>query len=184
MKHKQIGLFLIVTSIVLALFFGFFRYQLVKTYESEVISLEGGICEHVGDSCPFDKINRLLLPTILFSSVLLIMFLLGIYLALFEKAEERWKETQEKLEKRITHVKKEEIEKEKLEAFLSGLDEKEKKVLLAVKEQDGIEQATLRIRVDFSKAMLSTVLTNLEKKDIVKKVPYKRTNRIYLRKKF
>lgn len=183
MNHKQIGLFLVVTSIVLALFFGFFRFQLVKSYENEIISLEDGVCEHTGEGCPFDKINRLLVPTVLFSSVLMIMFILGIYLIFFEKSEERWKETQKKLVQRISQVDKKKIQKEKQEAFFSGLDEKEKKVLLAIKEQDGIGQATLRIRVDYSKAMLSVVLKNLEKKEIVKKVPYKRTNRIYLRKK-
>jgi len=167
---------------VLALFLGFFRHQLVTEYNNEIISVVGGVCEHTGESCPFDKINKLLIPTILFSSVLLIMFLLGIYLIFFEKTEEHWKETREELSNKIRAINRKEIEDKTREAFLSGLDENERKVVLAIKEQDGIEQRTLRYRVDFSKALLSTVIKNLVKKDIVNKVPYKRTNKIYLKK--
>jgi DNA-binding MarR family transcriptional regulator len=182
MKNKQLGLFLISSAIVMAMFLGYFRINLVQAYEDEIISLEGGMCEHTGEKCPFDKINRLLLPTILSVGVLLTMFLLGTYLIFFDKSEERWQKTQSTLVNKIEDVKTKEIEKQKTKAFLSALSEDEKTVVMKLKEQDGMTQSTLRYRVDFSKAKLSSILKELEQKEIIKKVPHKRTNKIFLRK--
>jgi uncharacterized membrane protein len=183
MKNKQLGIFLIITSIVLGLFLGYFRYQLEESYRNEIISLEGGICEHAGESCPFEKINELLLPTLLSSAILIIMILLGLYLIFFEKSEKILRESQEKIAEKIGQVNKKELEKEKLNILLSALNDDEKKVFMAVKEQEGITQSTLKYRTDFSKAKLSSILKALEKKKLIKKVPHKKTNKIFLKKK-
>ena len=66
--------------------------------------------------------------------------------------------------------------------MLTGLDEDEKKVLTAVKEQDGISQSTLKYRVDLSKTKLSMVLSQLEKKGLVAKVKKGKINNIFLKK--
>ena len=58
------------------------------------------------------------------------------------------------------------IEKQKFEIILKALDSFEQKVMKAIKEQDGITQNTLRLRVDMSKAKLSYVLQELEKRGL------------------
>ena len=66
--------------------------------------------------------------------------------------------------------------------MLTGLDEDEKKVLTAVKEQDGISQSTLKYRTDLSKTKLSVILSQLEKKGLIAKVKKGKTNDIFLKK--
>lgn len=73
---------------------------------------------------------------------------------------------------------------EKFSIALSMLDPIEQKVLTAIKDQDGITQSTLRIRTDLSKAKLSMVLTDFEKRDIVRRVPKGKTLAVYLKDQY
>ena len=68
---------------------------------------------------------------------------------------------------------------EKFTLLLRGLDEFEQQVLQEVRRQEGITQNTLRLRVNMSKAKLSQVLTNLEKKKLVKREAQKKTLAVY-----
>jgi hypothetical protein len=61
------------------------------------------------------------------------------------------------------------IDAEKFNIILSALDDFEKKVMRAVVSQEGITQNTLRIRTDMSKAKLSYVLAELEKRNLIKR---------------
>ncbi len=99
---------------------------------------------------------------------------LGFYLLLFNKTDER-------IMKRLEDEKNKKIEDEKFEIILMALDDFEKKVLKAVKEQDGITQSTLRLRTNMSKAKLSYVLQELEKRNLIKRTPKGKTLEIYLR---
>ena len=65
---------------------------------------------------------------------------------------------------------------------MEGLDEDEKKVMQAVKEQDGISQSTLRYRTDLSKTKLSMVLKELEEKNLIAKVKKGKINNIFMKK--
>ena len=67
---------------------------------------------------------------------------------------------------------------------MSALNDNEKKVMSIVREQDGIQQSTLRIRTDFSKAKLSAILTDLEKRSLIKKVEKGKKNLIFLKQDF
>ncbi len=58
-------------------------------------------------------------------------------------------------------------DEEKFSILARGLDFFEKEVLTAVRSQEGITQQTLKLRVDMSKAKLSQVLSDLEKKGLV-----------------
>src|SRR3989338_316397 len=51
---------------------------------------------------------------------------------------------------------------DKFSLLLRPLDDNEKKVLVAIKEQEGITQSTLRYRADLSKAKVSQILTDFE----------------------
>ena len=65
---------------------------------------------------------------------------------------------------------------------MGALNEYEQKVIKAVREQDGITQATLRIRTDLSKTKLSFILADLEKKGLISKQIKGNTNQIFLKR--
>ena len=65
--------------------------------------------------------------------------------------------------------------------MLKALDKDEQKVIKAVKQQDGITQQTLRLRTDMHKSKLSIILSKLEDKNLIKKVPKGKTNKVFLK---
>ncbi len=106
--------------------------------------------------------------------VLSFIFALGFYLLFFNKTE---KVILERLEKE----KEQKIEDVKLAMLMKALDPYEQKIVKAIQEQDGITQNTLRLRVEMSKAKLSYVLQELEKRGIIKRIEKGKTLAIYLK---
>lgn len=102
---------------------------------------------------------------------------LGIYLLFFSTSEEA-------ILKRLEQEKNMKIEGDKFELVLKAMDESEKKVLKAIKEQDGITQSTLKFRTDLSKAKVSQILTDFEKKHLVKREAKGKTYAVYLAENF
>ena len=102
---------------------------------------------------------------------------LGIYLLFFSTSEEA-------ILKRLEEEKNMKIEGDKFELVLKAMDENEKKVLKAIKEQDGITQSTLKFRTDLSKAKVSQILTDFEKKHLVKREAKGKTYAVYLAENF
>ena len=101
------------------------------------------------------------------------IFALGFYLIFFSKGEKE-------ILKRLNSDDLKRSNDEKFELILKGLDSFEKKVFQAVKEQDGITQNTLKIRTNMSKAKLSYVLKDLEKKGLIRRVKQKKTLSVHL----
>ena len=56
--------------------------------------------------------------------------------------------------------------------------------LKAVKDQEGITQSTLKFRTDLSKSKVSQILTDFEKKHLIKREIQGKTYSVYLAKKF
>ncbi|MEK6835695.1 MAG: hypothetical protein AABX55_01615 [Nanoarchaeota archaeon] len=109
--------------------------------------------------------------------------LLGTYIIFYGDREKKViQQYQDKITRRLVDVQKKGLKEDKFNILLSALSEDEQKVMKAVREQDGITQATLRIRTDLSKTKLSFILADLEKKDLIKKVAQGKTNAIYLKK--
>ena len=102
---------------------------------------------------------------------------LGIYLLFFSTSEEA-------ILKRLEEEKNIKIEQDKFELVLKAMDDNEKKVLKAIKEQDGITQSTLRYRTDLSKAKVSQILTDFEKKHLVKRELKGKTYAVYITENF
>lgn len=92
----------------------------------------------------------------------IVLFIAGIYLLIFPK------------------LPKKDVSKD----FLDLFNEEEKKVLMVVKDNDGIQQSTLRYKSGLSKATVSLILNDLEKRNIVARKPYKKTKLVYLKKRF
>lgn len=160
MNNKRIGLTLIVVSIVLMVILLII-----------IIPLETAISGQ--DICPTKK-YRILVFTHIAIGILFSIFSLGFYLIFFEKG------TKEIL-RRLEEDKNKEINNNRFEVLLSGLDDYEKKIMKAIKEQDGIEQNTLRLRTDLSSAKISLVLTELEKRGLIKKVKKGKTFSVFLK---
>ena len=102
---------------------------------------------------------------------------LGIYLLFFSTSEEA-------ILKRLEEEKKMSIGNGKFDLVLKGLDEHERNVLKAIKEQEGITQSTLTFRTDLSKAKISQVLTGFEKKSLIRREEKGRTYAVYLAENF
>lgn len=102
------------------------------------------------------------------------VFALGFYLLLFNKTENA-------ILKRLEDEKNLKLKESKFDILLKALDEYEQKVMKAIKEQDGITQATLRIRTDLSKAKLSYVVNELERRGLIRRIKKGKTLAIFLK---
>ncbi|MEK6983777.1 MAG: hypothetical protein AABX33_04345 [Nanoarchaeota archaeon] len=102
---------------------------------------------------------------------------LGIYLLFFSTSEQA-------ILKRLEEEKNIKIEQGKFELVLKAMDDNEKRVIQAVKEQDGITQSTLKYRADLSKAKVSQILTDFEKKHLIKREAKGKTYAVYLTENF
>lgn len=102
---------------------------------------------------------------------------LGIYLLFFSTGEES-------ILKRLEEEKNMKLQEDKLTIMLKSMDENEKKIFLAIKEQDGITQSTLKFRVDLSKAKVSQVINDFEKKNLISRAIKGKTYQVFLRENF
>lgn len=93
---------------------------------------------------------------------------LGFYLIFFNKTEDN-------LIKRYGKEK----EDERFDFAMRFLDPFEAKVLKKIKEEEGITQSTLRLKLDMSKAKLSYVLQDLEKRGLIKRVEKGKTLQVF-----
>lgn len=73
-------------------------------------------------------------------------------------------------------------EEDKFNIIKKVLSEDEKKILAEVKKSGEITQDSLKFRLDWSKAKISTILTNLDKKGVIQRERTGKTYRVYLQK--
>lgn len=104
------------------------------------------------------------------------LFALAFYLLIFSKGEEA---IVERLEKDTTRK----LSEEKYSILSKGLNEHEKKILNVIRGEEGITQNMLRLRVDLSKAKVSQVLQELEKKELIKREPKDKTFQVFLKER-
>lgn len=102
---------------------------------------------------------------------------LGIYLLFFSTSEEA-------ILKRLEEEKQMKIGEDKFQLMLKAMDQNEQKVLKAIKEQEGITQSTLKFRADLSKAKVSQILTDFERKQLIKREIKGKTYSVYLAENF
>ena len=108
-----------------------------------------------------------------FVGLLAAIFSLGIYMMLFNKTEQA-------ILQRLEETKKEEIQEDRFDLISKALDENERKILEAVKEQNGITQNTLKLKTNLSKAKVSQILSSFEKKGLVKREKEGKTYSVHL----
>jgi len=100
------------------------------------------------------------------------LLFLGLYLIVFDRSDVAIKQ----LDYQKDNLKKE----EKLKIINMMLTQNEKSVFNAIMEQEGITQQTLRIRTNLSKSTVSEILSDFEKKNMIKRVSKGKTYSIYL----
>jgi hypothetical protein len=170
MDNNKIGYIIIVISLLLI-----FSTFVIKSKEDAIINkvihdkgscfLDDGTCLHQ------DRDMTIYIVVWIFSATLLA---LGLYLVIFEKSQ---KEIISILERQ----KQIQTEREKFEILMKGLSIDERKVIRAIKGQDGITQQTLRLRADMHKSKLSIVLDGLEKKDLIQREAKGKTKQVFLK---
>lgn len=170
MDNKQLGIIILIIGILLAM-----TIYMVKAREDALLNqiiteqgscfLEDGTCLHA------DRNVTPYMITWVFSAAIVA---LGSYLVFFDKS-------QKEIVKTLENQKHIQIEDEKFNILLKGLDQEEKTVIKAVKEQDGITQQTLRLRTDLHKSKLSIVLDGLEKKQLITRKEKGKTKQVFLK---
>ena len=164
MENKKLGTLFVIFSIIFLIFL--FYFNLNMNQESNALGCN--------PSAECQKVSNFLDFTNLGFGIFGFMFGLGFYLLFFNK-------TDEKIMKRLEEEKNNKINDERFNIILKALDDYEKKVMKAVKEQGGITQSTLRLRTDMSKAKLSYVLQELEKRNLIKRIPEGKTLKVFLK---
>ena len=169
MDNKKLGRILIIVCFGLGILIFAFNNALDAQAKS---SCE---CEDMTDGgiCPMEEQHthwQTYVGIILISGIAA----LGGYLIFFEKSQKAIISTLEKQK----HIQ---IESEKFDILLKGLNTDEQKILKSVKEQDGITQQTLRLRTDMHKSKLSIVLDGLEKKGIIARKEKGKTKQVFLK---
>ena len=178
-RHKHLGFILIGISITFLVAIIIFKVQIDNLTDAIMIAT-GGTCIKEGE-CIHEQSE---IPVFVGIAIVFLTLALGIYLLVFDKSQKYAENIQHELVSTLKETKKKQDKDENFEFLLKALNDDEKKVMRSVKEQDGIEQSTLRIRTSLSKTKLSVVLTELEKKDLIKKVPEGKKNKIYLKNAF
>ena len=176
MDNKKLGIIIIGASLVILLLLVLVRQSVVAAYQAEIDKYvsAGEACPSDPSICPHEQRARAQIPIFVAGALLIGFISLGAYLIFFEKSQKLIMSTLNK-ERQIQTAE------EKFSILLKGLDAEERKVLSAVKEQDGITQQTLRLRTDMHKSKLSIVLDGLEKKGIVRRVEKGKTKQVFLK---
>ena len=178
MGTKKLGIVLIIAALVIG---GIFFY--IKSETERLIGIQvetTGSC-YQGQVCSHQRAS-----TTTYIGVGLAAFIaaLGFYLIFFDKSQKMLQENQQKITTALQKENKEKTQEEKFRALMAGLDEDEKKVIITVREQEGIQQSTLKYRTGLSKTKLSIVLKELERKNLITKEESGKTNKIYIKKLF
>jgi hypothetical protein len=164
MNNQKLGVVIILLSLVI----GFVIFNFMGSIRAQANDL--GCYENEG--CM--KLESNLTMGHIAFGVIGFIFALGFYLLIFSKGEQA-------IIRRLDEQKTERSEDEKFDLLLKGLDSYDKKVMKLLKENPGITQSTLQIKSDMSKAKLSYVLTDLEKKNLVKREKKGKTYSVYLK---
>jgi len=166
MNNKKVGVLILALSIALLVIF----ILIIQSLNQEIKAL--GCFENAGCRTIETSLSIVHFAFGAFG----FLFALAFYLLFFSKGEEA-------IVQRLERDTERKLTEEKYAILLKGLDDFERKVLNVVRQEEGITQNTLRLRTDMSKAKLSQVLQNLEKKGLVKREKKDKTLAVYLKER-
>ena len=172
MQTKKLGFLIVGMSIVL----GFIMFSYMNQ-----LALQGQQLRcNPTQEC--QQVNSFLGLSHITVGFLSFVFAVGFYLLFFDRSTQGVLQEDETVQKNIEE--KARIKSSKFDLLLRPLDDNERRVLTAIKEQNGITQATLRYRANLSKAKISQVLTDFEKKDLILRKPKGKTYQVFLTENF
>jgi uncharacterized membrane protein len=177
MDNKILGYMLIGASMIIIVLLLFIRGGVVDAYQLEADKNmeEDGVCHVEGEeTCPHERQSQAQIPVFIAIALLVGIMSLGIYLIFFEKS-------QNEIMSALKRERVKQVHDERFRTLLMGMDPEEKKIMKAVREQDGITQQTLRLRTDMHKSKLSIVLDGLEKKGLIKREVKGKTKQVFLK---
>jgi uncharacterized membrane protein len=163
MDNKKLGGLLLVIGLAVGGIVLAYNASLQQDYAQHLCT-PSAQCQQVGSS--------ITLTNIAFGVVFSIISL-GFYMLFFTRGEEA-------LLRRLEEEKTRKLLEEKYSIIVKVLDESERKVLEAIREQDGIGQNTLRLRTGLSKAKVSQVLSAFEKKQLIRREAAGKTYSVFL----
>lgn len=166
MNNKRLGATLIIFSLVLG---GLFLSFISAFNKQATLS---NCYANPGCSAIVSNLNI----THLAVGVIFSILSLGVYTLFFNKDHLILKKLQEEKELKI--------DEERFKILSSVFDDNEKKVLSIIKTQPGITQNTLRLKTDLSKSKISSILSDFEKKALIKRAIKGKTYSIFLSKPF
>ena len=166
MNNKKVGAVIAVVTLVLLLIF----MLIIRSLNQEIQAL--GCFQKPGCQTIETSLGVIHFAFGAFGFV----FALAFYLLVFSKGDEAIVERLEKDSER-------KLGEEKYSILSKGLNDFEKKVLNVVREEEGVTQNMLRLRVDMSKAKVSQVLQELEKKGLIRREPKDKTLQIFLKER-
>ncbi|MBI5065160.1 MarR family transcriptional regulator [Candidatus Woesearchaeota archaeon] len=178
MQLKTLGMMLIILAVLLAGLIYVFKIQEDK-YLAQVMKGHGGSC-FVDGVCIYE--SRSIIWYVFGWVVSAFLFTLGVYLYFFDKTQQQLIDYQKNVAESLKEAQKKVSHEDKFKAFLAGFSEEEQKVLNAIKDQDGIQQSTLRYRTGMSKSTLSLMLKNFEEKGLISRKEEGKTNKIFWKK--
>jgi DNA-binding MarR family transcriptional regulator len=180
MNQKTIGILILIAGVFL-LSFTFFTKDNEDRYIENIIK-ETGSCFLSDGTCLHD--DRNLIYYFLGSGLSIALIVFGFYVSFIDKTQDKLRKHQIEVSNALLDSKKNDLKKEQIDAFLSAFSEDEKKILKIIIEEDGITQSTLRYKTDYSKTALSLFLKNLEERNIISRIPHKKTNKLFMKKLF
>ena len=166
MNNKRLGVILLILGIVVAAII----LNLMNNYNNTVRA-EG--C-YLTDHCK--RMESTLSVTHFAFGVVGFIIGLGFYLLFFTK--------EEAILDMLQQEKGQKIKDNKFNILMQALDPSEQKVLQSIKDQEGITQNTLLLKTGLSKAKISYVVNDLEKRDLITRVKKNKTFAIYMKANF
>lgn len=131
-------------------------------------------CLYDASTCP-QSVENVSLPDNAAIAVVVAILLLGLYLIRTDRTHRAILDEM--------RTKRQDLSSEEYrEIIYSVLTKDERQIIEAVRQQAGISQATLRLRVDMSKAKLSMLLRDLEGRGLIKRVEDGKTNVVHLKR--
>jgi len=174
MNAKTLGTLIIAIGITMGVLVGLFKYNTSLIIDQQM-ELSGGTCFENG-VCLHQQ-YAFNMPTYAGIILSVLTIALGAYILFFARTQQVFLETI----KETRRQGKEEKGEERFAIILKALSPEERLAMQKVREQDGITQTTLMLRTDLSKTKLSFVLSDLEKKGLIKKVREGKINRIHIK---
>ncbi|HLC55001.1 MAG TPA: hypothetical protein VJJ75_00550 [Candidatus Nanoarchaeia archaeon] len=162
MQNKKIGAVLIVLSVILG---GYLLTSIAGTNaEYTKMCAPNQQCAQIGTSLGWSHFA----VGIIFS-----ILSLGFYLVFFSR-------TDDLLLKNLEHDVLAREDEQKVKLMTKALDENERRIFSVVRDQPGITQNMVTFKTHLSKAKVSQVLSDFEKKQLVYRKPQGKTYSVYL----